>query len=427
MNLQRRRSSTATDGSREDDGSGYLYGANFSFAQAPNEKLSWRLSAGYFNSDPYSRPGTSAGCHPGRPATHPARLVDQDRRRALSAGPRPGRRAASRTPEPASPRSTCASTGLPGQRRPAHLPGRLRRHHRDHPHRPRPLRHRERLVHDLRQDRVLRKGALKVNVLRELRGRAARPNLLLPDPNSPTLEPLQLNFKTQTYDFEIGHSTVLGGQAHPELRRQRPAQQLRHHASRPQAEDRNEFGAYLQEEFFVDKFRVAAGARVDKFGNLDKAVFSPRLSVMFKPTPNHSIRASFNRAFRAPVGHQQLPGPRDPEHEHGAQLRALGPAASPRPAAPGPSRRSSSRSTASGTPTSRKRASTPSSWPTREPSRAGPRWASRSTRTPRTTTSTSSTFASFRRHRRSPNGFVLLLAYEPGQGRDRGQPPPDHP
>jgi outer membrane receptor protein involved in Fe transport len=39
---------------------------------------------------------------------------------------------------------------------------------------------------------------------------------------------------------------------------------------------------------------------VDKFGNLDKAVFSPRLSLMFKPTASQSIRASFNRAFRAP-------------------------------------------------------------------------------------------------------------------------------
>ena len=56
----------------------------------------------------------------------------------------------------------------------------------------------------------------------------------------------------------------------------------------------------MQEEFFVDKFRLAAGGRVDKFGNLDNSVFSPRVSVMFKPTPDHSIRASYNRAFRSP-------------------------------------------------------------------------------------------------------------------------------
>ncbi len=40
--------------------------------------------------------------------------------------------------------------------------------------------------------------------------------------------------------------------------------------------------------------------RADKFGNLDDVVFSPRVSVMFKPSPDHSIRASYNRAFRSP-------------------------------------------------------------------------------------------------------------------------------
>ena len=68
----------------------------------------------------------------------------------------------------------------------------------------------------------------------------------------------------------------------------------------PGAKDRNEIGAYLQEEFFVSRFRLAAGVRADKFGNLDHWVFSPRLSLMYKPTPEHSLRASYNRAFRSP-------------------------------------------------------------------------------------------------------------------------------
>ena len=128
---------------------------------------------------------------------------------------------------------------------------------------------------------------------------ADAPNLILPDPNSPTLAPLQLNFKTQTYDFEFGHSTVLGGKhilSYGGNARRNNFDII----LAPNAENRNEFGAYLQEEFFVDNFRVAAGGRVDKFGNLDNAVFSPRVSVMFKPTPSQSIRASFNRAFRSP-------------------------------------------------------------------------------------------------------------------------------
>jgi outer membrane receptor protein involved in Fe transport len=39
---------------------------------------------------------------------------------------------------------------------------------------------------------------------------------------------------------------------------------------------------------------------VDKFGNIEDPVFSPRLTAMFKPGARHSIRASYNRAFRSP-------------------------------------------------------------------------------------------------------------------------------
>ena len=45
---------------------------------------------------------------------------------------------------------------------------------------------------------------------------------------------------------------------------------------------------------------MVAGARVDKFSSIDDAVFSPRVAVVMKPTADQSIRASYNRAFRAP-------------------------------------------------------------------------------------------------------------------------------
>src|SRR6185503_12151318 len=66
------------------------------------------------------------------------------------------------------------------------------------------------------------------------------------------------------------------------------------------AENRTELGAYVQDEIFVDRFRFTLGGRVDKFGNLSDPVFSPRLAATFKPTANHSVRVSFNRAFRSP-------------------------------------------------------------------------------------------------------------------------------
>ena len=68
----------------------------------------------------------------------------------------------------------------------------------------------------------------------------------------------------------------------------------------PTGTSRNEIGAYVQDEIFLDRFRFTVGARVDKFGNIASAVFSPRLTATFKPVPDHAIRVSFNKAFRAP-------------------------------------------------------------------------------------------------------------------------------
>jgi len=50
----------------------------------------------------------------------------------------------------------------------------------------------------------------------------------------------------------------------------------------------------------MDRLRFVLGARIDKFGNLDDPVLSPRVAVIFKPAPDHSVRLSFNRAFKSP-------------------------------------------------------------------------------------------------------------------------------
>jgi outer membrane receptor protein involved in Fe transport len=123
------------------------------------------------------------------------------------------------------------------------------------------------------------------------------PNLLSVDAR--TGQPLQLTFKTQTYDFEVGNTNVVGGNNIVTYggNARRNSFDL---SIAPSAEDRNEFGAYLQDELFFGRFRFNVGGRVDKFGNIDKAVFSPRVTAMFKPLPSHAVRASFNRAFRSP-------------------------------------------------------------------------------------------------------------------------------
>jgi outer membrane receptor protein involved in Fe transport len=69
----------------------------------------------------------------------------------------------------------------------------------------------------------------------------------------------------------------------------------------PRGDSRTEAGIYGQDEIFLsDRFRAVVGARVDKFSSISGAVFSPRLTFMYKPTPSQTVRTSFNRAYRAP-------------------------------------------------------------------------------------------------------------------------------
>ena len=116
----------------------------------------------------------------------------------------------------------------------------------------------------------------------------------------PTGAFLPLIFDTKTFDVEasdvrtIGtrHALSFGGN-------------FRHNtfdiSLAPDGDDRNEGGAYIQDEIFLsDHFRWVVGGRVDKFSSIDDAVFSPRTTFMIKPAASQTFRVSFNRAFRAP-------------------------------------------------------------------------------------------------------------------------------
>ena len=124
------------------------------------------------------------------------------------------------------------------------------------------------------------------------------PNLLLPDPNNPG-QPVQLGFKGKTFDAEVGHSSFLG-----ERNLLTYGGNVRRNTFditiAPMAPDRLEFGAYVQDEIFFERVRLVLGGRVDKFGNLSTPFFSPRVSLMFKPGVDHSVTLSYNRAFRSP-------------------------------------------------------------------------------------------------------------------------------
>jgi outer membrane receptor protein involved in Fe transport len=289
------------EGSREADGEGFQYNGSFSYANAVNDTWSWKLSAGYFNSDPYSRPvGTvPLDCHP----------LGVSPCRAPNGSALPGGFPVGGAPYPTetSGGGNFVNNGTSQPKVDLRLDQDLTNGGR--------ITYQggyagtEGIIHTgigpfdmesgsyMSYGKVLyTKNALRVGVFANFVD-ASAPNLLQTDPG--TLQPVVLSFKTQTYDVEVGNTNVVGGKHiltyGGNYRRNNFDITLA-----PLSQDRNEFGAYFQEEFFVSKFRLAAGLRADKFGNLDDWVFSPRVSVMFKPAPDHSLRASYNRAFRSP-------------------------------------------------------------------------------------------------------------------------------
>jgi outer membrane receptor protein involved in Fe transport len=288
-------------GSRESQGEGRTFGVGVSIARAPNEKFSYRLAGGYYHSDPYSRPvgriPVIADPRVSSPVCNTATGVGAD---CVGGAPYPidGTGAFGTafendgTKQPKVDLRVDQELGNGGRMTyDAGYAGSTG------------------FVHtgigpfDIRSGSYMAYGkigysrdALKVTAFVNLLDVKA-PNLL--NLNAETLRPLELNFKTQTYDFEIGHSKALGGRHILSYGGNARRNNFKISIT-PTVKDRNEFGAYFQEEFFVDKFRLTAGARVDKFGNIKDPAFSPRVTAMFKPAQDHSIRVSFNKAFRSP-------------------------------------------------------------------------------------------------------------------------------
>ena len=61
-------------------------------------------------------------------------------------------------------------------------------------------------------------------------------------------------------------------------------------------------GAYVQGKYQItDKLDLIGTGRVDRFSILDATAFSPRLGLVYKHSPAHTFRATWNRAFGAPT------------------------------------------------------------------------------------------------------------------------------
>ncbi|MFO7586989.1 MAG: TonB-dependent receptor [Gemmatimonadota bacterium] len=67
-------------------------------------------------------------------------------------------------------------------------------------------------------------------------------------------------------------------------------------------DDVTEFGGYVQYDGHLsDRWNLVLAARLDDHSRLEDLVFSPRAAIVFKPTPERSLRFSYNRAFSTPT------------------------------------------------------------------------------------------------------------------------------
>ena len=271
-------------------GAGSMFGANATVTRAPSDRLSYRVSGGYFMSDAFARPAGQIPViddprQPGQTVGGAFYPLDSD---TAGVGRGFANRGTSqpkfdvRVDQELSDATISYSGGVAGT---------------------------EGLVHsgigpfDMQAGTYLgygkvsyTRGALRAQFFTNfLDGKA--PNLLLPNPA--TGLPLELNFKTQTFDGEIGHSVFLGNR-HRLSYGGNVRQNNFEITLAPLAENRLEIGGYLQDEIFWDRFRLVLGGRLDKFGNLSDPKFSPRVAFIVKPAEDHSVTLSFNQAYRAP-------------------------------------------------------------------------------------------------------------------------------
>jgi outer membrane receptor protein involved in Fe transport len=140
------------------------------------------------------------------------------------------------------------------------------------------------------------RGPLRLNAfVNLLDGDAA--NLLTVDPQG---RPLVFRFSNQTYDVEFANVQAIGT-----MHVLSYGGNVRHNrfdlSLAPRGRTRSEAGGYVQDEIFLSPhLRAVVGARVDKFDIIDGALFAPRVALLVKPTPEQTVRLSYNRAYRSP-------------------------------------------------------------------------------------------------------------------------------
>ncbi len=111
--------------------------------------------------------------------------------------------------------------------------------------------------------------------------------------------PIEFAFKSDTYNLDFSNTTVVG--ANNIFTYGATARTNKFDLSiAPAGDSRDEYGVFLQDEILIgEKARWLVGARWDDIDPIGSVV-SPRTSLLISPSPQHTFRLSFNRAFRAP-------------------------------------------------------------------------------------------------------------------------------
>ncbi len=261
------------------EGSAPLWYASGTHAQAVNERWAYKLSAGVYSQDPLSRPTGAIPCNRPEVCTVPTTTYPPFTNSGTTQ-PKFDTRVDYDYPDGAKLSFAGGVAGTDGMMHSGIGP------------------------FDIQSGTVMGYG--KANYSKKALRAAFFTNILHGDAtnllavNPLTGKQITFAFDTKTYDFELSNATALG--THNVFNY---GGNLRFNTFdleiAPQADNRTEFGTYVQDEIFLSNyFRLTLGARVDRFDYLDAWVFSPRTAFLIKPKDNQTIRVSYNRAYRAP-------------------------------------------------------------------------------------------------------------------------------
>jgi iron complex outermembrane receptor protein len=113
-------------------------------------------------------------------------------------------------------------------------------------------------------------------------------------------QPLGFRFINDTINIDISNTSEIGGRHFITY-----GGNVRMHKFEldisPLADDKDEWGVFVQDEIELnDSWRWVIGVRYDDIDPLKDSVVTPRTSLVYSLSDNHSFRVSYNQAFRTP-------------------------------------------------------------------------------------------------------------------------------